>query len=112
MASGKLRILAVTSDKRSRFMREVPTFTEQGFATVAGNETYGLFLPPQTPADAVAAAAQAVQQASRSPALIAGLEQLGMDAIATSPSDYAQAIQRDRDMWKPIVLASGFRSDE
>jgi hypothetical protein len=35
-----------------------------------------------------------------------------MDAIATSPSDYAQAIQRDRDMWKPIVLASGFRSDE
>jgi len=112
MASGKLRILAVTSDKRSRFMREVPTFAEQGFTTVVGNESYGLFLPPQTPADTVAACAQAVQQASRNPALIAGMEQLGMDAVATSPAEYAQAIQHERELWKPIVLASGFRSDE
>jgi tripartite-type tricarboxylate transporter receptor subunit TctC len=111
-ASGKLRILAVTSDKRSRFMPEVPTFAEQGFATVTGTESYGLFAPPQTPDAVLAALGEATKTASKDATLMAGFAQIGMDSIAMTPTAYSQLIAREFEYWRPIVLASGFRSEE
>jgi tripartite-type tricarboxylate transporter receptor subunit TctC len=49
LESGKLRLLAVTSERRSRFLKNVPTFAEQGFETVTGLESYGVYAPAATP---------------------------------------------------------------
>jgi tripartite-type tricarboxylate transporter receptor subunit TctC len=112
MQSGKVRILAVTGEKRSRFMPNVPTFVEQGFANVKGAETYGLFAPPGTPASTVKAIYDAVVAASKDEALIAGFEQVGLEPFTQPPAEFARQIQKDRETWAPVVLASGFKSEE
>ena len=38
LGAGKIRLLAVTSERRSRFLKDVPTFSEQGFGSVIGAE--------------------------------------------------------------------------
>lgn len=112
LGNGKLRLLAVSSDRRSRFLPEVPTFAAQGFDSVVGVESYGVFAPASTPEATVAALAAATQAAARDKSLIGGLEQIGMEATYLGSSDYVRLIATEREHWKPIVAASGFKADE
>ncbi|MET3918569.1 tripartite-type tricarboxylate transporter receptor subunit TctC [Variovorax sp. OAS795] len=112
LAGGKLRLLAVSSEQRSRFLKDVPTFSEQGFGTVSGVESYGIYAPASIPQHTVAALAQATQAASRDQALVAGLEQIGLETTYLASAEYTQLIARERERWRPVVAASGFRADE
>jgi tripartite-type tricarboxylate transporter receptor subunit TctC len=112
LASGKLRLLAVTSERRSRFLPDVPTFAEQGYPTVTGSDNYGFFAPPQTPDAIVATLSEAVRSASRAPALIAAFEQSGLETTFIGPSDYHRLITAERETWRPVVAASGFVVNE
>lgn len=110
--SRKLRILAVTSEKRSRFMPGVPTFAELGIGQVTGAESYGLFLPPQASDALVAELGEATRQAARNASLVAGFDKLGLEPLFSTSASYAQQIARESEYWRPIVAASGFRSEE
>jgi tripartite-type tricarboxylate transporter receptor subunit TctC len=112
MGDGRLRILGTAGDRRSPFMRDVPSFAEQGFASVKGAETYGLFLPPRASEGTVSALYDAVKAASRDAAVKAGFDQLGMDQITMSPREYVAWIASERETWQPIVKASGFTSED
>lgn len=112
LASGRLRLLAVTGERRSRALPGVPTFAEQGFPAVTGADGYGFFAPPQTPDAIVETLGEAVRSASRSPAVIAGLEQIGLDIGFTGSTQYARQIAAERDAWRPVVAASGFVANE
>src|SRR5262245_28166261 len=112
MGSGKLRILGTAGEQRSRFMGDVPTFAEQGFASVKGAETYGLFLPPQASEATVGAVYEAAKSASADAAVKEGFDQLGMEQVTMAPREYVAWIARDRESWRPIVQASGFKSED
>lgn len=112
LQQGKIRILAVTGDRRSRFLPNVPTFAEQGFNDLRGIESYGVFAPPGTPDAVVKALHESIEQASKDPALRAAFEQVGLETFTLAPKDYVAMIQRERETWGPIVRASGFRSEE
>ena len=112
LASGKLRILGTASEQRSRFLPDVPTFAEQGYATVKGAETYGLFLPPQASEATVAALYEAAKTVSKDAGVKAAFDQLGMEQVTMAPREYVAWIARERDTWQPIVKASGFTSEE
>jgi len=112
LQSGKLRILAVSGDKRSRFMPGVATFAEQGFPAINGIETYGIFAPPGTPEAVVSSLHASVVAATQDAALIAGFEEVGLELLTLTPKAYERHIQQERDKWGPVVKASGFRSEE
>lgn len=112
LQQGKLRILGVTSDKRSRFLPASPTFGEQGFKQVRGIETYGLFAPPGTPMETVNALHAAIDSAGKDAAMRASFEKLGMEVHTTTPKEFESQIRREREMWAPIVRASGYRIEE
>lgn len=112
LQQGKVRILGVNGEQRSRFLKNVPTFAEQGFAGLTGCETYGLFAPPGTPDAVIKSLHEAVVSASKDEALLAGFEQVGLETVTLTPAEYARQIQRDRDAWAPVVRASGFRSED
>jgi tripartite-type tricarboxylate transporter receptor subunit TctC len=112
LQQGKIRILGVTDDKRSRFMPNVPTFAEQGVAGVKGAETYGLFAPPGTPAETVRAIYDTVLAASKDEAWRAAFDQMGLETYTLAPEEFAGVIQRERDAWAPVVRASGFKFEE
>jgi tripartite-type tricarboxylate transporter receptor subunit TctC len=52
LAGGRLRLLAVADERRSRFAPAVPTFAEQGYPGLHGVESFGLFLPARAPVEA------------------------------------------------------------
>lgn len=112
LQSGKLRILAVSGDKRSRFMPGVATFVEQGYPAINGIETYGIFAPPGTPDAVINSVHASVLGATQDAALIAGFEEVGLELLTLTPKGYERYIQQERDKWGPVVKASGFRSEE
>lgn len=54
IASGKLKVLAVSGDKRVALVPNVPTFTEAGFKDMDIGAWYGFLAPAGTPRDVVA----------------------------------------------------------
>ena len=112
LQQGKVRILGVADDKRSRFLPTVPTFIEQGFARIRGGETYGIFAPPGTPESTAKAVHASIVKASKDAALREAFDRVGLEVATATPAEYASQIQRDRQTWGPVVLASGFRSQD
>lgn len=112
MRTGKVRLLGVAAEKRSVFMPGVPTFAEQGWPKIQGTETYGVFAPPGTPQATVRALYESMLTASRDATLRTAFEQVGLEPRTLPPQDYAKQIQRERELWAPVVRASGFRSEE
>lgn len=112
LQQGRIRILGVSSEKRSPFLPAVATFIEQGFPKVLGVENYGVFAPPGTPESAVQALHASMVEASKDPALRTAFEQIGLETVTQPPGEYARQLQREREFWAPVVRASGFRSEE
>jgi tripartite-type tricarboxylate transporter receptor subunit TctC len=112
LSSGKIRLLATSSERRSPYLPGVPTFAEQGHATVIGIDSYAFFVPPETPDSIVSSLSEAVRLASRDGKLLAGFEQIGLRVNFIGPAEYSRLISAQRETWKPVVAASGFVSDE
>ena len=110
--SGKLRILAVSGAKRSRYLQNVPTFAESGFKDVEASEYFGVFVPAKTPPDVVAKLNAAIQQALKAKPMIEGLEKLSFEVEGQSPAEFDKIVKSELHRWGPVVKASGFSSEE
>jgi tripartite-type tricarboxylate transporter receptor subunit TctC len=110
--AGKLRILAVSGAKRSRFLPNVPTFAESGFKDVAADEYFAVFAPAKTPPDVLAKLNAAVRTALIAKPLIDGLEKLSFEVEGQSSADFSKIVKAELDRWGPVVKASGFTSEE
>ena len=71
-----------------------------------------MFAPPGTPQATVRALYESMLTASRDATLRTAFEQVGLEPRTLPPQDYAKQIQRERELWAPVVRASGFRSEE
>jgi tripartite-type tricarboxylate transporter receptor subunit TctC len=110
--SGKLRILAVSSAKRSKFLPGVPTMAESGFKDVAADEYFGVFVPSKTPADVVTKLNTAIRAALKTKPVIEGLEKASFDVGGESQEEFGKIIKSELERWGPVVKASGFSSEE
>lgn len=110
--AGTIRILAVTGAKRSRFLPDVPTMTELGYADVLFQDWLGMFAPAGTPAEAVARMNAAAAAAVKSEAGVAGLGKLGMELDLATPEAFAQMVRADWEHYRRVVQASGFKPED
>ena len=110
--SGKLRILAVSGAKRSRYLPNVPTFAESGFKDVAADEYFAVFVPSKTPPDVVAKLNTAIRTALKAKSMSDGLEKLSFELGGESTAEFSKIVQSEIGRWGPIVKASGFSSED
>lgn len=108
---GKVRLLATTGAKRSRFTPTVPTLAEQGFKDMVYTEWSGFYLPAKTPAEVVRRLNTALQQALKTPDIVDFLGGSGVESAPTTPEELAVALQRDMKIWGPIVKSIGFNAE-
>ena len=106
--AGKLRLLATSGAKRSRFAPDVATYVEQGFKPLEMREWYGFFLPAKASADLVQRAATAIRAAVAMPDVVEGFAALGVEASANTPAELAAAVKSENTAWGPIVKRVGF----
>jgi tripartite-type tricarboxylate transporter receptor subunit TctC len=109
--SGKIRILAVTSSARSKFLPDVPTMLEAGYNVVL-DSWLGAFVPAKTPPEAVRALNIAIGEAVRSPGMIESLAKIGSETKFEAPDQFAVTVRADMERWGPVVKASGFVAEE
>jgi len=110
-ASGKLRVLAVTSPDRSPFLPDVPTMREAGY-DVALDTWVGVFGPAHMPREIVLAMNAAIGEAVRSPEMTESLAKMGNGTKFQTPDAFAATVRADMERWGPVVKASGFVAEE
>jgi tripartite-type tricarboxylate transporter receptor subunit TctC len=109
--AGSIRALAVTGDKRTPFLPDVPTMKEQGFNVVVDSYS-GVFLPAKTPDAIVGALSDALRKATASKQMIDGLAKFGTEPAYLSSAQFTAWIKAEIGRWGPVVKASGFVATE
>lgn len=105
--AGKLRALAIASPQRSPLMPEIPTMEEAGLPGYDVASWFGSFAPAKTPPAIVDRLAREIKQAAAHPKFIAALAPLGMQIVATSPDEMAQAMRRGSEKWGKVIAETG-----
>ncbi len=103
--TGKVRALAVTSQKRSQSLPDLPTLAEAGI-DVEANAWNGLIAPAKTPEPMVAAMARAVNEALRDPAIREKLFAQYIEPLGTSPAEFKAFVGAEMRRWTPVVQAA------
>jgi tripartite-type tricarboxylate transporter receptor subunit TctC len=109
--AGKLRILATTEAKRTKFTPDVPTFIESGFPQINWNEWFAFWAPAKTPASVVASLSAAIQKALAAPDVVEALGNFGLVAEGSSSADLMKAQKVESDRWAPLVKQIGFTAE-
>lgn len=112
LKTGRLRVLATSGPRRSRFLPDTPTYTESGFKALEQVEWYGFFLPGKAAAEVVQRAASAIRDALSGPEVPEALAQFGLELSVGTPDELAKAVKNETAAWAPIVKRVGFVPDQ
>jgi tripartite-type tricarboxylate transporter receptor subunit TctC len=111
LKSPRIRVLAITSEKRHPAFPDVPTMNESGFKDFVFENWYGLFVPAKTPAPLVQRLAQELQHTLKSPEVASKLTQLGCRDVSGPPEQAARFIATEPPQWEAVVKRSGATVD-
>lgn len=110
--SGKLRLLAVTTARRSAIAPELPTMAEAGGPGFEMASWQAVYAPKGTPAPIVQRLSAEVARIVRLPEIQDKLgKQLGMELVGSSPQELAELMRREIPRWAELVRKSGAKSD-
>jgi len=110
--AGKLRALAVTSEKRSGVMPDVPTLAEQGLAGFSAYAWWAILAPAATPKPIIDKFNAELTKALAQPDLRKQLtETLGMDLAVSSPDALQKFVAGEVERWGKVVKANNIRAD-
>jgi tripartite-type tricarboxylate transporter receptor subunit TctC len=101
--SGQLRALAVTSQRRSPLLREVPTAHESGLPNFNVVLNYGLLAPAGTPKGIVDKLNTAMRVAIEDANFKDRVSADGGEAASSSPEEYGAIIDHDETMWSALI---------
>jgi tripartite-type tricarboxylate transporter receptor subunit TctC len=108
---GSVVALAVTTDKRSNILPEVPTVQEAGVKPFDIGTWFGVFTTAGTPPAVIAKLYQAYSTALADPAVQARLKQMGSNAMALTPAQFAEMVEQERQKYQELVKLSGAKVD-
>jgi tripartite-type tricarboxylate transporter receptor subunit TctC len=100
---GKLRALAVTSDKRLPEIANVPTLGEAGYKAAASTTWFGFLAPAGTPPDVIARLNAEFNKALKQPALVKKMNDEGARIVTSTPAEFSRLIQADLTRWGTVV---------
>ncbi|MES2415647.1 MAG: tripartite tricarboxylate transporter substrate-binding protein [Pseudomonadota bacterium] len=112
LGTSRLRALATTGLKRSKFLPDVPTLVELGYKDLVCEPWIGLFLPANTPRAIVTRTSNLVTAALKLPALQESYAKQGSEPMQSTPESTAALLKADLARWSAIVKASGFTPEE
>lgn len=109
--SGKLRVIAVSSARRSPAWMDVPTFAELGYPDLTVSSWVGLSAPKGTPVAVVDKLNAALNEALNDKALLQQLDAEGLTPLRTTPKQYGDLVVKDLNRWSALVRSLGLRAN-
>ncbi|MBI3068584.1 MAG: tripartite tricarboxylate transporter substrate binding protein [Betaproteobacteria bacterium] len=107
----KLRVLAVTTGKRSGLLPEVPTITENGLPGYEAEGWFAVLAPAKTPQPIVAQLNKEINRILQLPDVKAALAADGAEPAGGTPEQLAQSIRKNQEKWDRIIRALNIRLD-
>ena len=104
---GKVRIIAISDDRRSRQVPNVPTIAESGYPGYRGVSWNGLMAPAGTPKEIIDRIATEFVSAAKDPAFVAQLNKQGVTPVGLSPEEFGKFLQQDMVLWAEAVKVAG-----
>jgi len=105
--AGKVRVIAVSTPKRSPALPDVPTVAESGLANYDFDSWFGMMAPAGVPAPVLAKVQKDVAAVLRSPDVSARLTKLGFDVVGSTPAVFDALIKSDTVRNTEILRAVG-----
>jgi tripartite-type tricarboxylate transporter receptor subunit TctC len=109
--AGKLRLLGVTSVRRSALLPNVPTVAENGLEGYDHQLWYGVFVPAKTPAPVVQALYREVSRIVALPDVRERLVGTGHTIIASTPEQFSDKVRREVEKFRKLILESGMQQE-
>jgi tripartite-type tricarboxylate transporter receptor subunit TctC len=109
MSSGRLRVIAITTLKRSRALPAIPTVAESGLPGFETITWYALSGPRGLPPQVVTRWQAALTTALQSREMKERFDLDGLDAPEVGTAYFSQVLQRDLAKWAKVVKAKGLK---
>jgi tripartite-type tricarboxylate transporter receptor subunit TctC len=107
-AAGKVKILAVSTAKRSPYLPQIPTLKEAGI-DVEADAWMGMIAPGKTPAPIVAKIRREVVEAIGTAAIRDKLAAQLMEPIGNTPAEFRARIDGEIERWAPVIKAANIK---
>jgi tripartite-type tricarboxylate transporter receptor subunit TctC len=111
IAAGKLRALAVTSERRHDALPDVGTLAEKGYPALAYSVFYGVVAPAGTPEDVLASLNGQINSVLGTKEARAAIAQQGVVPQLVSRAQFAAFLTAERAKWAAVVKATGATVD-
>jgi tripartite-type tricarboxylate transporter receptor subunit TctC len=105
---GKLRALAVASEKRIAGIKDIPTMAETlpGFLSLAW---FGIVAPPKTPAAIAEKFSAAVADALKEPEAVRRMNDLSAEPMPMSPAQMGGFMKQEVERWRNVIRVANVR---
>jgi tripartite-type tricarboxylate transporter receptor subunit TctC len=105
--SGKVRVMAINSDKRVPQLPDVPTVAEAGLPNYRYESWFGVLAPAGTPKPILAKVSADIAKVLAMKDVVDKLTVQGSIPAANSPDEFAKIIKDDTDRYGEVMKAAG-----
>ena len=109
--TGKLKMLAVASNKRSALFPDVPTLGEVGYKGVEADTWFGVYAPAGTPADVFARLNRDINKALAVASVKARFLDVGVEATPMSPAEFKAIAQAETKVFSALIKERGIKTE-
>jgi tripartite-type tricarboxylate transporter receptor subunit TctC len=109
--AGKVKPIAITSEKRSPLAPEVPTVAESGIPNFSYVSWYGVWAPKDTPADRLAFLNTAINKAVAELGKSGAFASLGIDPVSETPEQFRRYVTTDVAQGAELLKSAGFKPE-
>ena len=109
--AGKLRALAVSSEKRLPQLPNMPTFAEAGYPQLTENLWTGLLAPAGTPTPIIEKLSAALGETLKAPEVEKAYQKLDVEAKVVTPAGLASYMASETHKWAEVIANAGIKAD-
>ncbi len=109
--SGRLKVIGVTTAKRTQLAPDLPTIAEGGVPGYEAITWYGLLTSAGTPASIINKVNAEIERANQQRDVRERFQALGLEPFRNTPEQFAELIKTDIAKWGKVVRELGVRAD-
>ena len=106
-----IRVLAVTSSKRSTLLPDVPTLDEAGLRGYEYSSWQGVLAPAAVPKDIVARLNAAIVKSLKDPGVSKLLDEQGVQLVGNTREQATAYVSSQLDYWGALIRKAGIKAD-
>ena len=111
VASGKIRLLAVTSLQRFELLTDVPTLAESGFPGFEAVQWFGAFVPAGTPRPVVNRLSVEMRRALDNPEVVSMFARLGISPTPLAPEAFEAFLRSETRMFAAVIREAHVKAE-